>query len=86
MPFNAACLKLPPIVLGIALILLSACATEGSDSVGGVAVCPPVVEYDQELRERAAGELELLPENSAIEVILGDYNVIRTQANMCVPL
>lgn len=76
MPFNAACSKLPPIVLAIALISLSACATGGSDP-GGVGVCPPVVEYDQGFRERAADEVELLPAGSAIEGMLGDYSVLR---------
>ena len=77
MPFNAACSKLPPIVLAIALISLSACATGGSDPAGGIAVCPPVVEYDQALRERAAAELQLLTDGSAIEMMLGDYSVLR---------
>lgn len=82
MPFNAACSKLPPIALVIALISLSACATDGSDT-GGVSVCPPVVEYDQAFRERAATEVELLPEGSAIEVMLGNYTTVRRQTELC---
>lgn len=85
MPFNAECLKLPPIALGIALISLSACATGGSDPAGRVAVCPPVVEYDQGFRERAAAELELLPERSAVEEMLADYAVTRSQVRQCAP-
>ena len=65
MSFNAGCSKLQLIALAIALLSLSACATGGSDPAGWVAVCPPVVEYDQAFRERAAAELELLPEGSA---------------------
>ena len=82
MPFNVACSKLPPIVLGIALISLSGCATVGSDP-GGVGVCPPVVEYDQAFRERAAAELEMLLDGSAIEVMLADYAVLRAQSLRC---
>jgi hypothetical protein len=42
-----------------------------------------VVAYDQAFLERAAGELELLPEGSAIEQMLGDYAVMRAQARAC---
>lgn len=76
MPFNVACSKLPLIVLGIALTSLSACATGGSEP-GGAGVCPPIVEYDQAFRKRAAAELDLLPEGSANEAMLGDYSVLR---------
>ena len=82
MPFNAVCSKLPPIALAIALISLSACATGGSDP-DEVAVCPPVVEYDQAFRERAAAELELLPDGSAIDRMLADYAVLRAQSMRC---
>ena len=82
MPFNAVCSKLPRIALGIALISLSACATGGSDT-GELAVCPPVVEYDQTFRERAAAELELLPENSAVQRVLADYMVTRNMLAGC---
>lgn len=77
MPHNAACSKLPPIALAIALILLSACATGGSDPGDRVAVCPAVVEYDQGFRERAADELQQLPTASVIEKMLHDYLLLR---------
>ena len=77
MLFNAVCSKLPPIAPAIALISLSACATVGSDH-GGVTVCPPVAEYDRAFRERAAAELDLLPDGSAIEGMLGDYALLRS--------
>jgi len=82
MPFNAVCSKQPPIGLAIALISLSACATGGSDP-GGLAVCPPLVEYDQAFRERVARELELLPEGAAIVEVLGDYAMHRRIAAVC---
>ena len=83
MPYNAACSKLPPIALAIALISLSACATGGSDPGSGVAACPPIVEYDQAFRERAAAELALLPDESAIRTLLSDCAVLRMQIRTC---
>jgi hypothetical protein len=53
----------------IATSLLSGCATGGSDG-GGVGACPPVVEYSREFQARAAEELALLPEGSAIAEML----------------
>jgi hypothetical protein len=41
------------------------------------------VEYSAEFRVRAAGELELLPEGSAIVEMLDDYAVMREQARGC---
>lgn len=45
--------------------------------------CPPVVEYTRELQARAADELDLLPEGSAIAEMLADYSVMRTQVRSC---
>ncbi len=63
------------------MILLTACATGGSDRGG--AVCPPVVGYDQSVRERAAAELEALPEDTALVGMMADYAVMRAQARVC---
>lgn len=65
----------------IATISLTACATASSDP-GGVA-CPPVVAYDQARRERAAAELEALPEDAVLVGMMADYAVIRAQAQAC---
>ena len=60
---------------------LSACATDSSElSVFG---CPPVVEYSPEFQARAANELALLPDRSAIADMLSDYVVMREQARAC---
>ncbi len=67
--------------LVIAMTLLSACATGGSDR--GSAVCPPVVAYDQAVRERAAAEIEALPQDSAVAAMMADYHVLRQQALAC---
>jgi hypothetical protein len=42
-----------------------------------------VIEYDQAFLERAADELDLLPEGWAIEQMLRDYAVMRDQARAC---
>ena len=63
-------------VLAIATISLTACATAGSEP-RIVTVCPPVVEYSRELQARAADELGLLPERSAIAEMLSDYAFTR---------
>ena len=50
---------------------------------GGVAACPPVVEYSREFQARAAEELAMLPEGSIIAEMLADYGVMREQARAC---
>jgi hypothetical protein len=62
--------------------LLSACATVSSESVTGT--CPPVVEYDAGFQARAAEEMQVLPEKSAVVEMLNDYAVMRDQARSCV--
>ncbi|PZO63600.1 MAG: hypothetical protein DI498_13005 [Paracoccus denitrificans] len=83
MTSNAACWKLPAPALVIATSLLTACATGGSDP--GVAVCPPVVAYDQAEWDKAAVELEALPGDAALVGIMADYAVVRAQARACGP-
>ncbi len=78
---NAVCWKHPAPALVIATSLLSACATGGSDP--GEAVCPPVVAYDQAMRDRAAAELEALPEDAALVGMMANYAVMRAQARVC---
>jgi hypothetical protein len=51
--------------------------------VGGIGACPPVVEYSWEFQARAADELALLPEGSAIAEMLADHAVMREQAHKC---
>jgi hypothetical protein len=71
--------RLRAIVLAIAASLLAGCATARSDG----APCPPVVAYSGDFLARAAGELEPLPERSAIEQMLADYQVMRDQVRAC---
>ena len=79
---NAGCWKRRLAVLVIATTWLSGCATVGSD--GSVPrACPPVVQYSREFQVRAAEELALLPEGSAIAEMLSDYAVMRDQARSC---
>lgn len=83
MTFNAACWKHPAPALAIATISLTACATGGSDRGG--AACPPVVAYNQAVRDRAIAELEALPEDAALIGMMADYAVMRAQARTCRP-
>nr|WP_114964684.1 hypothetical protein [Alkalilacustris brevis] len=82
MTFNAGCWRRRLAVLVIATSWLTGCATAGFETVG-VAVCPPVVEYSREFQARAAVELAMLPDGSAIVEMMGDYAVMREQARAC---
>jgi len=79
---NARCWKPQLAALAIATSLLSGCATVGSNPPIAI-VCPPVVQYSREAQARAAEELNLLPDGSAIAEMLSDYAVIREQARAC---
>ena len=81
MTSNAVCWRLPATALMIVTISLTACATGGSDPGGSV--CPPVVAYDQAVRDRAAVELEALPDDAALVGMMAEYAVIRAQARVC---
>ena len=69
-------------VLALVTSWLTACTMVGSEG-DRPAVCPPIVEYGQELQARAAEELARLPEGSAIAEMLGDYAVMRDQVRAC---
>ena len=59
----------------IAMTLLSACGTGGSD-IGG-AVCPPVVAYPAGVQQQAAAEIKSLPQDSTVAGTMADYHVLR---------
>ena len=82
MTSNARCSTRRRVALVLATIWLSGCATVGSDG-GGPGACPPVVGYGNEFQARAAEELALLPEGSAVAEMLADYAVMRDQARLC---
>jgi len=82
MTSNAGCWKRQLAALVIGTSLLSGCATVRSDG-GGLGACPPVVQHSREFQVRAAEELVLLPEGSAIGQMLSDYAVMREQARIC---
>jgi len=83
MKSNAGCWRRRLTVLAIATSLLSGCATVSSDPRTAT-VCPPVVEYSREFQARAAEELGVLTDGSAIAEMLTDYAVMRGQARTCV--
>ena len=82
MKFSEGCWRLRLAVLVIATSWLTGCATAGFDA-GGVATCPPVVEYSTEFQAQAAEELAMLPDGSAIVEMISDYVVMREQARAC---
>lgn len=84
MTSNARCWKRRLAVLAIATSLLSGCATVGFEP-GIATACPPVAEYSRDFQTRAAEELALLPEGSAIAEMLADYAVMREQARSGLP-
>lgn len=48
-----------------------------------MAACPPVVEYSRAEQQRAANEIDTLPEGAVIVGWLSDYAVLRDQVQMC---
>ena len=82
MQSNAECWRRPLAALVIATSCLTGCATAGFEA-NGVAACPPVVEYSREFQARAAEELAMLPDGSAIVEMMGDYAAMREQARAC---
>ena len=82
MTSNVGCWKRQLAVLAITTILLSGCATVRSED-GRLAMCPPVVEYGREFQARAAEDLALLPQGSAVAEMLSDYALMREQARAC---
>ncbi len=82
MKFSEGCWRLRLAVLVIATSWLTGCATAGFEP-GGVAVCPPVVEYSREFQARTAEELAMLPGGSAVVEMMADYVVMKDQARVC---
>ena len=82
---NVGCSRRRRLVLALATIWLSGCATGASDG-GGQKACPPVVEYSREFQARAGEELALLPAGSLIAQMLADYAVMREQGRLCIVL
>ena len=62
---------------------MTGCAAAGFET-GGAGACPPVVEYSREFQSRAADELALLPDGSAVVEMMGDYAVMREQGRACI--
>lgn len=82
MTSNARCWTPQLAVLAIATSSLIGCATVGSEPRIAT-VCSPIVKYSRGFQARAAEELALLPEGSAIAEMLSDYAVMREQGRVC---
>lgn len=72
-------MKLLQACLVASLLLLSGCATGNSDA----SVCPRPITYDDAFLDRAADELDALPEGSAIAQMIEDYGVERERLRAC---
>ena len=68
------------LALAIATSWLTGCTTEASRTV-----CPHLYRYDQAELDRAADELQGLPEGSAIEGMLADYATTRAEIRAVCP-
>jgi len=82
MKSNVRCWRRRLAVLVVATSWLTGCAMVGFDA-DGFAACPPVVEYSRELQARAAEEIAMLPDRSAVIEMMGDYAVLRDQGRVC---
>jgi len=82
MKLNAGCWRRRLAVLVIATSWLNGCATAGFEA-GGVAACPPVVDYSREFQARAANEVEALPDGGVLVDWMADYSVLREQVRLC---
>ena len=69
-------------VLMIEMNWLTGCEMAGFE-VAGPSTCPPVMKHSREFQARAAEELALLPDGSAVVEVMGDYAVMRVQAWTC---
>ena len=72
-------MKLLQACLVASLLLLSGCASAPSD----ISVCPRVSEYSDAFLDRAADELDALPEGSAIAQMVEDYGRERAMLRAC---
>ena len=64
----------------IGLLSMTACGTVRFERVP---ICPPIVEYDPVFQDRAASEFSLLPDSSAVAVLVADYLQLRDQIRAC---
>ncbi|MDF1716891.1 MAG: hypothetical protein P1U75_09505 [Antarcticimicrobium sp.] len=83
MKFSEGCWRRRLAVLVIGASWLTGCVKADFET-RSLAACPPVVEYSGEFQVRAAEELVLLREGSAIVEMLSDYAVMREQARDCI--
>ena len=64
--------------IALPMMLLTACATAPSDNA-----CPPLIQYDEAFKQRAAKELSSLPPGSAIATMVVDYSRTRDLLRHC---
>lgn len=81
MPFIAKCWTQPRAALAAAMISLTGCAGESSETPSSA--CAPVMEYGRAEQARVATEVAALPEGAVIPDWLADYAVLRAQVRAC---
>lgn len=67
-------------LLAVAMLSLTACGTPGGSSPSA---CPEIVEYPPEVSQRLADEIEQLPADSIIPMIVEDYIRERDMLRAC---
>ena len=61
----------------IGMMFLIGCSPVTSDT------CPTLFSYSDEFQAKAAGEMDALPEGSALAKLVGDYGVVRAETRVC---
>jgi len=66
----------------ISAILVSGCATKVYRTQLEV-YCPPIAQYSEEFNAALADELDALPDNSTIPMVVTDYAKLRDRIRTC---
>jgi hypothetical protein len=72
-------------MLLVVMLSTKACVTANSNAPATrlVIVCPNIVEYQKPFLIKVADELKVLPQGSAISIILKDTQISRAEAREC---
>jgi hypothetical protein len=63
------------------MMLLSGCQTERFEPV--TLLCPSIVTYSSDFQVKAAEELMMLPQGSAVGELVRDYGQLRDRIRVC---
>ena len=65
-------------MIGLAAMSLASCASTVSEPV-----CPSLVTYSDAVQDKAADELQALPEGAVLPQMTADYSRLRDQVRAC---